>query len=124
MESIAAELPRETREAYERYLKIPVAERGAIKNKIDDYVSTVLNASGENEFLDYPTAQRISLSLRKLLEVCSDDQLVHVQAATLYFISTDDASPDLESILGFDDDAQVVNAVCRVLGHPELEVTL
>ena len=95
-----------------------------LKNKIESYLQTVLNASGENEFLDFPTAQKLSLSLGTLLELCSDDDLPHVQAAVLYFINTDDASPDLESILGFDDDAHVVNAVCRLIGRPDLEVKL
>lgn len=124
MDSIEADLPQDSLPAYQRYLEIPVASRAVLKNKMDDYITTVLNASGENEFLDYPTAQKLNLSLRKLLDVCSDDQLPHVQAAVLYFINTDDASPDLESILGFDDDTEVANAVCRHLGHPELEITL
>ena len=124
MNSILEELDSDTRRAYERYLKIPTADRDSIKAKIDNYLDTVLNASAENEFLDYPTAQRLSLTLKKLLEFCEDEHLPQVQAAVLYFISTDDVSPDLESILGFDDDAEVVNAVCRGLGHPELEVKL
>lgn len=124
MDSIAAELPPETHQAYKRYLAIAVADRAVLKNKVDDYLVTVLHASGENEFLDYPTAQQIATSLHRLLELSPPEQLVHVQAAVLYFINSDDASPDLESILGFDDDAEVVNAVCRLLGRPELEVPL
>jgi len=124
MDSISADLPQETRPAYERYLNIPVATRAVLTNKVNDYLVTVLNASGENEFLDYPTAQRISLSLIKLLELCPEEHLPHVQAAVLYFVNSDDASPDLESILGFDDDADVVNAVCRFLGRPDLAVAL
>lgn len=124
MDPIATDLPNEIRQAYERYLKIPVADKATLKNKLEAYMTTVLNASGENEFLDYPTAQKLNMSLLKLLDACSIDQLPQVQAAVIYFISADDASPDLESILGFDDDAQVVNAVCCHLGHPQLAVSL
>lgn len=124
MDSLPADLPPETRDAYERYIKLPQASRVLLANKLDDYMETVLHASGENEFLDYPTAQKINLALRNLLEVCTDDQLLHVQAAAYYFVNSDDASPDLESILGFDDDAEVLNAVCRHLGHSQFEVVL
>lgn len=124
MDSLPADLPPETRDTYQRYLKLPLATKSMLTNKLDEYMETVLNASGENEFLDYTTAQRINLALRRLLEVCSQEQLLHVQAAAYYFVNSDDATPDLESLLGFDDDAEVVNAVCRLTGYPEFEVTL
>lgn len=40
-----------------------------------------------------------------------------VQAAVRYFIIEDDADSDLDSILGLDDDAEVMNAVLKKLGH-------
>ena len=40
-----------------------------------------------------------------------------VQAAVRYFVIEDDADSDLDSILGLDDDAEVMNAVLVKLGH-------
>jgi hypothetical protein len=45
-----------------------------------------------------------------------------VQAAVRYFLIEEDADSDLDSILGLDDDAEVVNAVMRHLGHDSWQV--
>ena len=124
MKPIPSDLPPETREAYQRYLSLPILETSVLLNRIDAYLSVVKNASGENEFLDLSTANSIATALKKLAENSGKDSFPHVQAATYYFVNAEDASPDLESILGFDDDAEVVNAVCRHLGCPELQVEI
>jgi hypothetical protein len=45
-----------------------------------------------------------------------------VQAAVRYFLIEDDADGDLDSILGLDDDADVMNAVLRHLGYDDWQV--
>jgi uncharacterized membrane protein YkvA (DUF1232 family) len=45
-----------------------------------------------------------------------------VQAAVRYFVIEHDADGDMDSILGLDDDADVVNAVLRALGHQGWQV--
>jgi hypothetical protein len=47
-----------------------------------------------------------------------------VQGAVRYFVLEDDADSDLDSILGLDDDALVMNAVMNKLGHPDWCVEL
>jgi len=47
-----------------------------------------------------------------------------VQAAVRYFVIEDDADGDLDSILGLDDDAEVMNAVLRQLGHADWAVAI
>jgi hypothetical protein len=47
-----------------------------------------------------------------------------VQAAVRYLLIEEDADSDLESILGLDDDAEVINAVLRHLGHEDWQVEL
>ena len=39
-----------------------------------------------------------------------------VQAAVRYFVSTEDADADLESLIGFDDDGDVIEAVALAVG--------
>jgi uncharacterized membrane protein YkvA (DUF1232 family) len=45
-----------------------------------------------------------------------------VQAAVRYFVIEEDADSDLDSILGLDDDAEVLNAVLRKLGHADWQI--
>jgi uncharacterized membrane protein YkvA (DUF1232 family) len=47
-----------------------------------------------------------------------------VQAAVRYFVIEDDADGDLDSILGLDDDAEVMNAVLRRLGYADWVVQI
>lgn len=47
-----------------------------------------------------------------------------IQAAVRYFLIDEDADADLDSILGLDDDAEVVNAVLRHLGHGDWLVAI
>ena len=124
MQALPPGLPPETQEVYQRYLNSAPASKAVLKNRVESYLETVKNASGENEFLDLTTAHAIGRTLNRLIDLSSEEFLCHVQAATQYFIDADDAAPDLESILGFDDDAEVVNAVCRHLGCPGLQVEL
>jgi uncharacterized membrane protein YkvA (DUF1232 family) len=47
-----------------------------------------------------------------------------VQAAVRYFVIEDDADGDLDSILGLDDDAEVLNAVLTKLGYGDWVVAI
>jgi hypothetical protein len=41
-----------------------------------------------------------------------------------YFVLNEDAEGDMDSLVGFDDDALVFNAVVEELGHADLVVDL
>jgi len=47
-----------------------------------------------------------------------------IQAGVTYFVLEDDADSDLDSILGLDDDAEVLNAVLRKLGHHDWVIAI
>ncbi len=124
MPDLPVNLPEGTQEVFAKYLSASPAPREMLSNQIAAYLESVSHASGENEFLDLATARKLGRGLNHLLRDCSDVQLPYVQAATSYFINSDDANPDLESMLGFDDDAEVFNAVCHHLGRADLEVDI
>lgn len=86
---------------------------------IDAYLQTLPEALSRNEFLDVPLAEDIGRAARELLAATaqsSAEDRALVAAAIAYFVDPDDAEHDLESLLGFDDDAQVLAAVIRLLG--------
>lgn len=76
---------------------------------------------------DIDAARMIGDSLRGLIgggHAFDGEQRALIRGAVEYFIMTDDASSDLDDVLGFDDDARVVNAMLGRIGHPELAVQL
>ena len=76
---------------------------------------------------DIDTAKLIGGSLCQLLAsdlTFDGEQRAQIRGAIEYFIMTDDASSDLDDVLGFDDDARVLNAMLARIGHPEFAVEL
>ncbi|MDH4276630.1 MAG: hypothetical protein OEZ14_13820 [Acidimicrobiia bacterium] len=76
---------------------------------------------------DVETAVLVAEAATKLLAFSRDfdrrDRAL-VRGAIEYFILNDDASDDLEDVLGFDDDARVFNSVLHRIGRAELKVRL
>lgn len=74
---------------------------------------------------DIETAERIAAALTELLNGTSgfaDDERALLRGAVEYFLMTDDADGDLEDVLGFDDDARVLNSVLDRLDRGDLKV--
>lgn len=120
-DNLPTDLPPETREVYTAYLTRPVLTRELLIAKVRGYIQTISDVARERK-LDIGTAGELGAGLLRLLRDCEDAQLRHAQAAVLYFMESDDAEPDLTSASGFDDDAEVFNAVCRHLGFPDYSV--
>jgi hypothetical protein len=47
-----------------------------------------------------------------------------IQAACLYFADADDGTDDFATIGGFDDDARVLNHVCKKIGRRDLLISV
>ena len=117
-------LPSETKEIFQRFLRRPLATRGMLTRMTQEYLKVVGRVLTEKESHPWNTARRVGDGLLSLLRDCSAEELPYVQAATLYFASSEDAQPDVESEDGFDDDAEVFNAVCQMLERSDLIVPL
>jgi len=124
MQEPPADLPEETRQTYLRFLKTRPLTRELLIAKVRKYIDTICEASDEEQHLDIATSSDLGRGLLRLLRDCPDEALPHAQAATFYFVESEDAEPDLSSALGFEDDACVFNAVCRHVGLPNLQVEL
>lgn len=80
-----------------------------------------------NEFLDIDSARKIADLLFLLLDAIEEyepDQQRLIVGAARYFTSGDDASPDTESLLGFDDDIEVINWMLDQIGHADMKIEI
>jgi hypothetical protein len=85
------------------------------------------NAAQSNGLLPLDIADALASGLEGLLDLHAglDDRGQRlVIGAARYFISNQDVRPDLESVLGLDDDLIVYNWVVTEIGRPELSIDL
>lgn len=115
-------LPPEAQEIYQGFLNRPLATVEMLSQMVEQYLEIVQPYLGDRESHPARTARQVGEGLLTLLKECPETQLRHVQAAAMYFASYEDAVPDIETEDGFDDDAKVFNAVCRLVGRHDLEV--
>lgn len=76
---------------------------------------------------DVETAELVAQAATELLGFSQEfdrRERALVRGAIEYFILNDDASDDLEDVLGFDDDARVLNSVLDRIGRADLKVRL
>jgi uncharacterized membrane protein YkvA (DUF1232 family) len=105
-------------------------ETGLVTQLILDvqrHVGDVHQALKLNEFLDVSTAERIAAILVNLLgkiELYPKEKQRLIVGATRYFVKNNDAQADLDSLLGFDDDVEVLNFVLVELGQSEKRIKL
>lgn len=90
---------------------------------IDTYLAQVHEVAEERDFVDADLADRIAGALKALIAEAGDytgRERNLLAGAIRYFIHSDDANDDLASPTGFEDDAQILNAVCRHLAANHL----
>jgi hypothetical protein len=102
----------------------PVPE---LVKQVRDYQRNLARRSGwHDENIDPKLARGLIDRALKLLGTIGPDTAEPtrrlVQAAVRYLVIEDDATNDLGSILGLDDDAEVMNAVLRHLGRESWQV--
>lgn len=124
MSELPQALPAEAISVYQKYFELPLADRSVLKNKVHLHLEKLIQAALENEYFDITLARALGEGLDALLEQVTDEQLPHAQAAVVYFVESEDATPDLDSITGFDDDTEVFNAVCEHLGLSDIKVEI
>ncbi len=76
---------------------------------------------------DVETAELVAASLRALLAAPDDfgaEERALIRGAVEYFLLDDDAAGDIENVLGFDDDARILNTVLDQIGRSDLKVEL
>jgi hypothetical protein len=117
--------PDEQRQFRRLCLETSAEELAELASVIDLHVEQVEANAGPATDID--AARLIGDSLGRLLRSgldFGDGERAQIRGAIEYFVMTEDASSDLEDVLGFDDDARVVNAMLGRIGHPEFAVEL
>lgn len=86
----------------------------ALKVEVQDYLKELDDAISSFEFLDITTAKNVGSTCLELLDHVGPNPSKKnhrvLQMAIRYFILDEDAEGDVSSIIGFDDDAEVVRA--------------
>ncbi|MEQ8461520.1 MAG: YkvA family protein [Sandaracinaceae bacterium] len=97
----------------------------ALRQALRDHLDEIRAAAQSNELLPLDIAQEIAEKCDALLRGHAGLPPEHgalVVAAARYFISSDDARPDLQGVLGLDDDAAVFNHAARQIGRGDLVI--
>lgn len=84
-------------------------------------------AAKADPFVDVSRSDQVAAACLALLDQLPSLTQAHhrwVGAACRYYISEEDQDDDFTSIVGFDDDAEVLNFVADKLGLPNLHIPL
>jgi len=123
-----SELPDKLRQAVDRFCDLSLASKPALEALIEKYADDIEQAACNRGDLDVNLAECISRSCKTLLneewDRAEDFGKRLIQAACYYFVESDDQDGDLESVYGFDDDAEVLNEVLELLNRPDLTVQI
>ncbi|MEZ5232271.1 MAG: hypothetical protein AB7W59_04855 [Acidimicrobiia bacterium] len=104
-----------------------VEELRGLRERSDDYLQWAKDQAAQSAAVDLDTAERIAGVLASLLDEpdrYDDEARALLAGATSYFVDADDGSNDLTDVLGFDDDARVLNAVLDAIGRRDLRIEL
>lgn len=87
------------------------------------HMETTAMMHSNNNLVNLSLAKAIEGSLRQLLKLAdtvSTENFSWIKAAAEYFVRTKDEEDDFTSALGFEDDAEVLNAVCVLVDREDL----
>lgn len=114
------------RNTIENLLQRPVTSREHMVSELDAHTRRIDDAARDRPDLDVNLAEAILQACRALLDdgwtnLPGDEQRL-IQLICDYYTDPDDGEGDLESVFGFDDDAEVLNLVLDALRRSDLKV--
>jgi hypothetical protein len=115
-------LPPSSEATYRSFLESEPRERAELLEDLEEYMAHLYSL--DPEVVDLATAAKLGAALQELIETSDQEQLAHVEAATLYFVDEEDQEGDTSAPVGFDDDVAVFNAVCQFLARKDLMIRL
>lgn len=128
MESIFSELPEDLRRAALEHYARPSMTKQGLTAALVRYQDVIAEAARQRSDLDVNLADCIARSCQTLLNEHWDQATVNeqrlIQTACDYFIDSDDEDGDLDSVFGFDDDAQLINVVVAHFERSDLSILI
>ncbi len=116
-------IPSAARELWAKLVREPLIPVHQLFAEVRSYQQTIAKRARDDEDIDPKLGKALVDASMRLLGTLKEETPETtrrlVQAAVRYFVIEDDADSDLDSILGLDDDAEVINAVLAKLGHKE-----
>ena len=122
-EQVLASLDPDVAEVVRGYLEDPIASIDLLEDRVALYAKELESRAEEGGVFDLDQALTLTRQCEALLSVAeelAEEPRRLVQAATLYLCVADDADGDMESLIGFDDDAALIEAVAVAIGRADL----
>lgn len=101
------------------------AELAGLRLRVLAYLARIQAIGESRPQVDVETATSVAWVLATLCDEpdqLGDDQRALLRGAVEYFVLDDDELSDTDDVIGFDDDARVVNAVTAALGRRDLRI--
>ena len=112
-----------TRRIAEQLFEETLVPLPVLSDELEQYVESLSAHAANAEFVDDGIAEKITALCWKLIGAMPEqpDERQHrlTQLAVNYFVLAEDGHDDQHSMIGFDDDLEVVSAVVRELGMGE-----
>jgi len=119
-----SDLPEKGRALFDELAEeLPVEAVGSLREEVRAHLEAFRTAARRNDLLPVDLAEALAAALERLLDVyphLSPDHRRLAVGAARYFVSDDDARPDMEGVLGLDDDVVVFNWVVRQLDRRDM----
>ncbi len=127
-ERLLEALPGTLRQPVSDYYNLPLASKRELIALINDYTDEIARVAKRRGDLDVNLADCIHRCCLTLLNEQWDGEGGHhnrlIQAACYYFVENDDEDGDLQSVYGFDDDAELLNVILEHLDRPDLVIQI
>jgi hypothetical protein len=120
-------LPVEAVEIFEELFEEPLLPLEELIEQLLEYREEIMaEISASVEFVDDELVQALTSRSIELLERIAnnydEEAHRHAQASVRYLMEDYDDDEDLGSVVGFDDDMEIFNAVVVELGHSDLRI--
>lgn len=111
-------LPPEIAPTFQRLCGREPQSAEVLEAAVMRHLEEVRAAAADSPFIDVDTAEVVAATCRRLLPrmpLLDRERRAMVQAACLYFAEARDGEHDLNSVIGFDDDLDVVRYVAAAV---------
>jgi hypothetical protein len=127
-EQLLGNFPEALRQPVGDFYNLPLASKDELTALINGYADEIARAAERRGDLDVNLADCIHRCCLTLLSEQWDSDGDHrkrlIQVACYYFVESDDEDGDLQSVYGFDEDAELLNVILEHLDRPDLAIQI